>query len=128
MFHAVMRSPMLFFGSSLPTLLSLHHPPEADSSSPLTQRKHNAETTPLGTILNRFSRDVLVIDETLARVFGGFARTLAGVFGMIAVIASSAPAFLLILVPVLFVYKSVQTYISPSSFLPRDVRAAADGL
>ena len=52
MFNAVIRSPMLFF-----------------------------ETTPLGTILNRFSRDVYVIDEVLARVFGGFARTLAGVFG-----------------------------------------------
>ncbi|GJN87677.1 hypothetical protein Rhopal_000632-T1 [Rhodotorula paludigena] len=81
MFHAVIRSPMLFF-----------------------------ETTPLGTILNRFSRDVYVIDEVLARVFGGFARTLAGVFGMIFVIASSAPAFLIVLVPLLFIYKQVQTY------------------
>lgn len=52
MFYAVMRSPMLFF-----------------------------ETTPLGTILNRFSRDVYVIDEVLARVFGGFFRTMAGVIG-----------------------------------------------
>ncbi|GAA5903406.1 hypothetical protein JCM6882_006539 [Rhodosporidiobolus microsporus] len=81
MFHAVMRSPMLFF-----------------------------ETTPLGTILNRFSRDVYVIDEVLARVFGGFARTLASVFGMMAVIAVSAPSFLLVLVPLLFIYKRVQTY------------------
>ncbi|POY70789.1 hypothetical protein BMF94_6201 [Rhodotorula taiwanensis] len=81
MFHAVIRSPMLFF-----------------------------ETTPLGTILNRFSRDVYVIDEVLARVFGGFARTLAGVFGMVAVISTSAPAFLLILLPLLVIYKRVQTY------------------
>ncbi|GAA5860287.1 hypothetical protein JCM3774_000370 [Rhodotorula dairenensis] len=81
MFNAVIRSPMLFF-----------------------------ETTPLGTILNRFSRDVYVIDEVLARVFGGFARTLAGVFGMVAVISSSAPAFLFILLPLLVIYKRVQTY------------------
>ncbi|GAA5830633.1 hypothetical protein JCM11251_002541 [Rhodosporidiobolus azoricus] len=81
MFNAVMRSPMLFF-----------------------------ETTPLGTILNRFSRDVYVIDEVLARVFGGFARTLASVFGMLAVIAVSAPSFLLVLIPLLIVYKRVQTY------------------
>ncbi|GAA6005323.1 hypothetical protein JCM10207_002938 [Rhodosporidiobolus poonsookiae] len=81
MFHAVMRSPMLFF-----------------------------EQTPLGTILNRFSRDIYVIDEVLARVFGGFARTLAGVFGMVAVISVSAPAFLLVLVPLLFVYKNIQSY------------------
>ncbi|GAA5929198.1 hypothetical protein JCM1841_006231 [Sporobolomyces salmonicolor] len=81
MFNAVIRSPMLFF-----------------------------ETTPLGTILNRFSRDIDVIDSALARVFGGFFRTLAGVFGMVAVISSSAPAFLLILAPVLFIYKRIQTY------------------
>ncbi|TNY24017.1 hypothetical protein DMC30DRAFT_371993 [Rhodotorula diobovata] len=81
MFHAVMRSPMRFF-----------------------------ETTPIGTILNRFSRDIYVIDEVLARTFGGFARTIAGVFSMIAVISSSVPAFLLVLIPVLFVYKRIQTY------------------
>lgn len=80
MFNAVLRSPMLFF-----------------------------ETTPLGTILNRFSRDVYVIDEVLARVFGGFFRTMAGVVGMVVVITTGAPLFLLVLVPLLFIYKSVQT-------------------
>lgn len=80
MFYAVMRSPMLFF-----------------------------ETTPLGTILNRFSRDVYVIDEVLARVFGGFFRTMAGVIGMIMVISSAAPTFLFVIVPLMFVYKKVQT-------------------
>ena len=34
------------------------------------------ESTPIGTVLNRFSRDVYVIDEVLARVFGGFIRTM----------------------------------------------------
>ncbi|KAM0749801.1 hypothetical protein T439DRAFT_39861 [Meredithblackwellia eburnea MCA 4105] len=81
MFRAVMRSPMRFF-----------------------------ETTPLGTILNRFSRDVYVVDEVLARVFGGFFRTLAGVFGMVGVITFSAPQFLIVFIPLLFVYKQVQTY------------------
>ncbi|GAA5971441.1 hypothetical protein JCM11641_008352 [Rhodosporidiobolus odoratus] len=81
MFNAVIRSPMIFF-----------------------------ESTPLGTILNRFSRDVDVVDSRLAMMFGGFARTLAGVIGMIAVISTSAPGFLLVLIPVLFVYKQVQTY------------------
>jgi len=92
-FNAVVRSPMRFF-----------------------------ETTPIGTILNRFSRDIYVIDEVLARTFGGFARTLAGVVGMIAVISSSAPAFLLILVPILFVYKRIQTCVS--SLLSSSSRAS----
>lgn len=39
------------------------------------------ETTPLGTILNRFSRDVDTIDVSLPRVFSGFFRTFAGVVG-----------------------------------------------
>ncbi|SCV73559.1 BQ2448_7485 [Microbotryum intermedium] len=107
MFNAVMRSPMLFF-----------------------------ETTPLGTILNRFSRgkrawtglgnsvtglkrltrtcfctpDVYVVDEVLARVFGGFFRTAASVIGMIVVISAAAPAFLFVLIPIGFIYKRVQTY------------------
>ncbi|BGP00216.1 hypothetical protein NBRC10513v2_004440 [Rhodotorula toruloides] len=81
MFHSVMRSPMLFF-----------------------------EMTPIGTILNRFSRDIYVIDEVLARVFGGFARTLAAVFGMVAVITTSAPAFLVVLAPLILVYRQVQKY------------------
>lgn len=83
--------------------------------------------TPTSQILNRFSRDVYVIDEVLARVFGGFFRTLAGVFGafpgcalsrakltccdpgMVAVISFSAPSFLLVFTPLLFVYKRIQT-------------------
>lgn len=81
MFNAVMRSPMLFF-----------------------------ETTPLGTILNRFSRDVYVIDEVLARVFGSFFRTLAGIVSMIAVISYQAPAFLIVLGPLLYLYRTVQIY------------------
>jgi ABC-type multidrug transport system fused ATPase/permease subunit len=81
MFNAVMRSPMLFF-----------------------------ETTPLGTILNRFSRDIYVIDEVLARVFGSFFRTLAGIVSMIAVISYQAPAFLIVLGPLLYLYRTVQIY------------------
>lgn len=80
MFYAVMRSPMLFF-----------------------------ETTPIGTILNRFSRDVYVIDEILARVFGGFFRTMAGVIGMVIVIVSAAPSFMFVVIPLMFVYKSIQS-------------------
>ncbi|KEI41088.1 uncharacterized protein L969DRAFT_86336 [Mixia osmundae IAM 14324] len=81
MYEAVIRSPMLFF-----------------------------ETTPIGTVLNRFSRDVAVCDEILARVFGGFFRTLASVIGVIVVISTSAPLFLVVVIPLLFAYKRIQSY------------------
>ncbi|GAA6044266.1 hypothetical protein JCM8097_004322 [Rhodosporidiobolus ruineniae] len=81
MFNAVIRAPMSWF-----------------------------DQTPIGTILNRFSRDIYVCDEVMARVAGGFFRTMAGVLGMIAVVASGAPTFIVILIPVLFLYKKIQTY------------------
>ena len=70
MFAAVMRSPMRFF-----------------------------ESTTVGTILNRFARDVYVADEMLGRVFGGFWRTAFQVLGVVAVISTAVPPFVLIIVP-----------------------------
>jgi ATP-binding cassette subfamily C (CFTR/MRP) protein 1 len=49
--------------------------------------------------------------EVLARVTGGFFRTMAGVVGMVAVISSSAPSFLLVVAPLLLVYKRIQSYV-----------------
>lgn len=68
------------------------------------------ETTPIGQVLNRFSRDVYVIDEVLARTFGGFFRTLAQVAGIIVVVSSGAPLYLVIVVPVFFIYRRIQKY------------------
>ncbi|KAA1064369.1 hypothetical protein PGTUg99_020301 [Puccinia graminis f. sp. tritici] len=68
------------------------------------------DTTPAGTILNRFSRDVFIIDEILPRVFTGFLRTAAGTISIFAVVSWAVPPFLLVCVPLLFVYKSVQSY------------------
>lgn len=70
MFAAVMRSPMTFF-----------------------------ESTTVGAILNRFARDVYVADEMLGRVFGGFWRTAFQVLGVVLVISSSVPLFVLIVIP-----------------------------
>lgn len=81
------------------------------------------ETTPIGQVLNRFSRDVYVVDEVLARTFGGFFRTLAQsvffllfltrltlrrVAGIIVVVSSAAPLYLVVVVPVFFLYRHVQ--------------------
>ncbi|KNE92308.1 hypothetical protein PSTG_14268 [Puccinia striiformis f. sp. tritici PST-78] len=81
MFAKVLRAPMSFF-----------------------------DTTPVGTILNRFSRDVFVIDEVLARVFSGFLRTSAGVISVVAVVSWAVPPFLLVCIPLLLIYKSIQSY------------------
>lgn len=91
MYNAVMRSPMSFF-----------------------------ELTPIGTILNRFSRDIYVIDEVLARVTGGFFRTMAGVAGVVVVITASVPPFLGVIIPLLLVYKGLQSvYLAASRELKR---------
>ncbi|WAQ87113.1 hypothetical protein PtA15_8A14 [Puccinia triticina] len=81
MFAKVLRAPMSFF-----------------------------DTTPVGTILNRFSRDVFVIDEVLARVFSGFLRTSAGVVSVVAVVSWAVPPFLLVCIPLLLIYKGIQSY------------------
>ncbi|KAA1102965.1 hypothetical protein PGT21_001583 [Puccinia graminis f. sp. tritici] len=81
MFAKVLRAPMSFF-----------------------------DTTPVGTILNRFSRDVFVIDEVLARVFSGFLRTTAGVVSVVAVVSWAVPPFLLVCIPLLLIYKGIQSY------------------
>lgn len=81
MFECVMRAPMSFF-----------------------------DTTPVGTILNRFSRDVFVIDEVLSRVLGGFFRTVAAVVAVVAVVSWTVPPFLFICIPLLLIYKQIQSY------------------
>ncbi|EHA21199.1 hypothetical protein ASPNIDRAFT_213454 [Aspergillus niger ATCC 1015] len=68
------------------------------------------ETTPSGRILNRFSSDVYRIDEVLARTFNMlFGNSAKAMFTMI-VIASSTPAFLILVIPLSYVYFSYQKY------------------
>ncbi|EJU05282.1 hypothetical protein DACRYDRAFT_74445 [Dacryopinax primogenitus] len=86
MFQALMRSPMSFF-----------------------------ETVPVGRILNVASRDVAVVDESLARVFSSAFRTFASVFSTILVLAVSSPPFLLFVIPMFFVYRQIQRYYLASS-------------
>lgn len=68
------------------------------------------ETTPIGRILNIFSRDLSVIDEVLAYVFSGFFRTLFSVFSVLLVISASTPLFIALLIPLLFFYRYIQSY------------------
>lgn len=70
MLSAVIRSPMSFF-----------------------------DTTPLGRILNRFSKDQHTVDEVLPRVFQGYLRVFFSVIATIGVIAFSTPFFLILIIP-----------------------------
>ncbi|KAG0166831.1 hypothetical protein DFQ30_006735 [Apophysomyces sp. BC1015] len=81
MLATIMRSPMSFF-----------------------------DTTPLGRILNRFSKDQHTVDEVLPRNFQAYVRVLFSVFATITIIAFSTPFFLLLIIPLGFIYMYVQRY------------------
>ncbi|KAL4870359.1 hypothetical protein BDV12DRAFT_60801 [Aspergillus spectabilis] len=68
------------------------------------------ETTPSGRVLNRFSSDIYRIDEVLARTFNMlFGNSAKAIFTLI-VIASSTPAFSILIIPLGYVYLSYQKY------------------
>ncbi|EEP79365.1 hypothetical protein UREG_04211 [Uncinocarpus reesii 1704] len=68
------------------------------------------ETTPAGRILNRFSSDIYRVDEILARTFNMlFTNSARAIFTMV-VISISTPPFLVMILPLGFVYFSYQKY------------------
>ncbi|KAJ1970871.1 hypothetical protein H4R35_005604, partial [Dimargaris xerosporica] len=68
------------------------------------------DTTPLGRIVNRFSKDQYTIDEVLPRSFSSYIGTLFNLVAVMAVIITSTPLFLLFFVPLTGVYILVQRY------------------
>ncbi|KAF9359131.1 hypothetical protein BGX26_000075 [Mortierella sp. AD094] len=90
MLHSVLRSPMMFF-----------------------------DTTPMGRILNRFSKDQSTIDEVLPRSFSGYSRTLFQVASVLVVVTMSTPSFIIIILPFSFVYLWLQRYFLATS---REIR------
>ncbi|KAG6828729.1 hypothetical protein H0H92_006917 [Tricholoma furcatifolium] len=68
------------------------------------------ELTPTGRILNLFSRDTYVVDQTLARVIQGMCRTLAVCLFIVIVIGISFPPFLIAVIPLGFFYARVMKY------------------
>ncbi|XP_060068351.1 multidrug resistance-associated protein 1-like [Ylistrum balloti] len=86
MLHGILRSPMSFF-----------------------------DTTPVGRIINRFSQDMDIIDRELPLTFQMFLDCLFVVIGSLVVISYSTPFFMIIIVPVGFVYFLVQRFYIPTS-------------
>ncbi|KAJ0426972.1 P-loop containing nucleoside triphosphate hydrolase protein [Aspergillus carlsbadensis] len=68
------------------------------------------ETTPSGRILNRFSSDIYRIDEVLARTFNMLFGNAAKTIFTLIVIASTTPLFLILVIPLGWVYLNYQKY------------------
>jgi ABC-type multidrug transport system fused ATPase/permease subunit len=67
-------------------------------------------TTPLGRILNRFSKDQTTIDETLPTSFSSLVGTLLQVLFTLGVISATTPLFLILVVVVFILYYFIQNY------------------
>lgn len=66
------------------------------------------ETTPLGRIVNRFSKDISTIDDQVPVTLATFIRTLSTVIGTIIAISFATPIFLVVIVPLGIVYVFIQ--------------------
>lgn len=68
------------------------------------------ETTPAGRILNRFSSDIYRVDEVLARTFNMLFVNVARSGFTLVVISAATPGFILLIIPLGFVYLYIQRY------------------
>ena len=66
------------------------------------------ETTPLGRIVNRFSKDISTIDDKVPMSLSSFLRTFCAVLGTIVAISFATPIFLAVIVPLGIVYVFIQ--------------------
>ncbi|XP_057681546.1 ATP-binding cassette sub-family C member 3 isoform X2 [Corythoichthys intestinalis] len=90
----------------------------------LTNKLHTLQsffdTTPIGRIINRFSKDIYIIDETLPSTVLMFLGTFFVSLSTMIVIISSTPIFAVVIAPLAFVYVFVQRfYVATSRQLKR---------
>ncbi|KAM9817691.1 ATP-binding cassette sub-family C member 3 [Neosynchiropus ocellatus] len=90
----------------------------------LTNKLHTPQsffdTTPLGRIINRFSKDVFIIDETLPATVLMCLATFFSSLSTIIVIVVSTPIFAVVIAPLAFIYILVQRfYVATSRQLKR---------
>ncbi|XP_054455373.1 ATP-binding cassette sub-family C member 3 isoform X2 [Anoplopoma fimbria] len=93
-------------------------------SNLLTNKFHTPQsffdTTPIGRVINRFSKDIYVIDEALPATVLMFLATFFVSLSTMIVIVSSTPIFAVVIVPLAFIYIFVQRfYVATSRQLKR---------
>ncbi|CAL8304688.1 unnamed protein product [Lota lota] len=78
------------------------------------------DTTPLGRLINRFSKDIYIIDEALPATVLMFLGTVFSSLSTMIVIIASTPIFAVVIVPLAAVYVFVQRfYVATSRQLKR---------
>ncbi|KAM4692498.1 LOW QUALITY PROTEIN: ATP-binding cassette sub-family C member 3 [Rhinophrynus dorsalis] len=78
------------------------------------------DTTPIGRIINRFSKDIYVIDEVIPPTILMFLATFFTSLSTMIVIVSSTPLFAVVIIPLAFAYVFVQRfYVATSRQLKR---------
>uniref|UniRef100_A0A8D0A4J0 ATP-binding cassette, sub-family C (CFTR/MRP), member 3 n=1 Tax=Sander lucioperca TaxID=283035 RepID=A0A8D0A4J0_SANLU len=90
----------------------------------LTNKFHTPQsffdTTPIGRIINRFSKDIYVIDEALPATVLMFLATFFVSLSTMIVIIASTPIFAVVIAPLAFIYVFVQRfYVATSRQLKR---------
>ncbi|GFR90425.1 multidrug resistance-associated protein 1 [Elysia marginata] len=103
-----------------------------------SQRLHNAmldsilhqptaffDTTPVGRILNRFSRDVDVLDFSISRQLRLVLQTFFNLIVILVIISYSTPVFLVVVAPVMVIYILFQRFYIPSSRQFRRLESAS---
>ncbi|KAJ2674835.1 hypothetical protein GGI25_004222 [Coemansia spiralis] len=62
------------------------------------------DTTPIGRIMSRFSKDMQIVDEDIMECFFTFLRSLLSMLITLVAISSGVPLFLIVGIPVMIVY------------------------